>query len=198
MTLLDQEEIDALLVFHANGTLKDDERKRVEAALDRDPALADDLSLLQALRAEMQEEDLPSAGALAQQRLMSAVSRTPQDAAPVAATVEPSRSEWSFARMVAVLAVAALIGQSFFVWRGKDAATYELASSGAVGDLLVAFQPDATEAMIRDTLLSLDLQIVSGPSSLGLYRLSSEDPQAGAEALAALNDVVESVESASE
>lgn len=198
MTLLDQEEIDALLVFHANGTLKPDERQHVETVMARDPALSDDLSLLQALRAEMQEEALPAAGALAQQRLMSAVSRTPQDAAAPLAQTQDTKTQWPFARMVAVLAVAALVGQNFFAWRGNDAPAYELASSGTVGDLLVAFQPSATEEMIRQTLLSLDLQIVSGPSSLGLYRLSSEDPQAGQKALAARNDVIESVENASE
>ncbi len=198
MTLLDQEEIDALLVFHANGTLNAQEREKVETALARDPDLSDDLSLLQALRAEMQEEALPSAGMLAQQRLMAAVKRTSQDVpAPV---VEPQarKTSWPIARMVAVLAVAALVGQSVFVWRGAEAPGYELASSGAVGDLLVAFQPGATEEMIRETLLSLDLQIVSGPSSLGLYRLSSGEEQIGVQALAARNDVFESVENASE
>lgn len=198
MTLLDQEEIDALLVFHANGTLTIDEREKVETALARDPELADDLSLLQALRAEMREEALPSAGGLAQQRLMSAIKRTSQDAAAIPQEVQRIKTQWPFARMVAVLAVAALVGQSLFVWRGSDAPGYELASSGAVGDLLVAFQPNATEEMIRETLLSLDMQIVSGPSSLGLYRLSSGDTDVGVQALAARNDVIESVENASE
>lgn len=198
MTLLDKDEIDALLVFHANGTLTTDEREQVETALARDPELADDLSLLQALRAEMREEALPSAGALAQQRLMAAVKRTSQDAAPIEQEIHQTKTQWPFARMVAVLAVAALVGQSLFVWRGNDAPGYELASSGAVGDLLVAFQPNATEEMIRETLLSLDMQIVSGPSSLGLYRLSSGDTDVGVQALAARNDVIESVENASE
>jgi hypothetical protein len=194
MTLLDKDEIDALLVFHANGTLNRQERDMVDLALARDPELADDLSLLQALRAEMQETPLPSAGALVQQRLMTAVAQTAQDEAPA----PTARSTWSVTRLVAMLAVAAFVAQSVFVWRGTDAPGYELASSGAEGNLLVAFQPDATEAMIRETLLTLDLQIVSGPSSLGLYRLSSADPEAGEAALAAMNDVIESVESATD
>lgn len=198
MTLLDKDEIDALLVFHANGTLKPDEKERVETALSRDPDLSDDLSLLQALRAEMQEEALPSAGMLAQQRLMAAVKQTPQDAPAPASGEQDSARSWPVARLVAVLAVAALIGQSAFFWRGAEAPGYELASSGAVGDLLVAFRPGATEEMIRDTLLSLDLQIVSGPSSLGLYRLNTGAEPVGVQALAARDDVFESVENASE
>lgn len=196
MTLLEKEEIDALLVFHANGTLSSEERLQVETAIARDPDLADDLSLLQALRAEMQEEPLPTAGALAQQRLMSAIVKSPQNSA--AEAVQNTRAPWPVARLVAVLALVALVGQSFYTWRGSEAPGYELASSGARGDLLVAFNPDATEEMIRQTLLDLDLQIVSGPSSLGLYRLSSADPEAGEKALSARNDVIESVENATE
>lgn len=198
MTLLDKDEIDALLVFHANGTLNTQEREMVETALARDADLSDDLSLLQALRAEMQEEALPAAGMLAQQRLMAAVKRTPQDVVAPAVETQDRKTSWPIARMVAVLAVAALVGQSVFLWRGEEAPGYELASSGSVGDLLVAFQPSATEEMIRETLLSLDLQIVSGPSSLGLYRLNSGEEQVGVQALTARNDVFESVENASE
>ena len=199
MTLLEQEEIEALLVFHANGTLSAEDRAKVESAIARDPALADDLSLMQALRAEMQEEPLPSAGELAHQRLMAAVASTPQEQGSSLEQAAPvSGRRWPVAQLVAVLALVALVGQSFFTWRGAEAPGYELASSGVRGDLLVAFRPDATEEMIRETLLDLDLQIVSGPSSLGLYLLSTADLAVDAAAVAARSEVIESVENATE
>lgn len=46
----------------------------------------------------------------------------------------------------------------------------------ADADFTVAFNPDATEAEIRELLLSNGLEIVEGPSVLGLYGLVALDP----------------------
>ncbi len=61
----------------------------------------------------------------------------------------------------------------------------------------VAFNEDATEAEIRDLLLTLDIEIVAGPSALGLYTVvGPEDAEADriAATLSAASGLVESME----
>ena len=76
---------------------------------------------------------------------------------------------------------------------------YTLASAAAPGALVVGFAPDATEERIRSLLVGQDLEIVAGPSALGLYRLDVRDGgdlTAVTAALRAATAIVESVENA--
>src|SRR5690606_33504609 len=77
----------------------------------------------------------------------------------------------------AAVAVAALLGQTFLP-RGAGAPEgggYVLAGAEQPGALVVSFAPDAAEARLRDLLVGADLEIVAGPSALGLYRLDVLD-----------------------
>ena len=40
--------------------------------------------------------------------------------------------------------------------------------------LTVAFQPDATQAEVSNLLIDLELEIVEGPTAIGLYKLVPE------------------------
>ena len=195
MNQMSRDEIEALLVFYANGTLDGDERDAVEAALEGDSTLRADLQHLIDFRAEMQSTALRDPGDLAFKKLMNEVDQTPQNnAADIPSSNSP---KWPVSRWVAVAAVLALAVQTIVFWQSTTTG-YELASGDNRSDVIVAFQPAATENDIRILLLELDLEIVSGPSSLGLYGLSSEQPAFAVDALTANPDVVESAQHAND
>jgi anti-sigma factor RsiW len=187
MTEQERDEISALLVFLANGTLAGDDKARVEAAVAADPGLQAELDTLRAIRATMQDEALPqSPGAFGQARLLRDIARE--------ANATPRTWLWQGA---AAAAVALLVVQTALVWRddGLRLAGGETEIvSGPV--LTVAFSGTATEADIRALLLELDLSIVSGPSAIGLYRLAAKDEAARVAALQRLGAATGIVDSA--
>ncbi|MCA2012989.1 hypothetical protein [Pararhodobacter sp. CCB-MM2] len=199
-----REEMELDLPFLVNGTLSDAERAELEFLLAEDPQLAAERDALAVIRAEMQAEDIGSPGEFGLARLMRDVDRETA-AAPVApaSTVArfPGRNRmW---QAVAAVAVIGLVAQAYFVRPPANVeinvapAGYVMAGAESAGALLVAFRPGATEAQIRDLLLRAELEIVAGPSSLGLYRLDVLDGaalDAAARSLRAADDIVESVE----
>ncbi|WP_425046100.1 hypothetical protein [Primorskyibacter sp. S87] len=193
MTRYSKEELDALLVFYANGSLTGAERTAIEDALEQDPDLRDDLRHLVLLRDEMRDEDPGLANEIAFHRIMQEIDTTPQDA-PTENGEAEKRPRISIARWIAALALIALVTQSVVLWR--NSLGYQLASNDAQTDIIVAFHPSVSEGDIRDLLLELDLQIVSGPSSLGLYGLNADNPSAALAALKAHSAVVESAQDA--
>jgi len=190
--LTDDDEIGALLVFLANGTLAGDEKARVEAAVAVNPRLQAELATLQAIRARMQAEDLPqSPGEFGHARLMRDLA--PELVPNLARASRPSRL-W---QGVAAAAVALFIVQTVLVRTGSDVRLADGGVETRSGPVLtVAFAGTATEAEIRALLLELDLTIVAGPSALGLYRVAARDEAALTIALSRLpaSAVVESAE----
>jgi anti-sigma factor RsiW len=187
MTEPDRDEISALLVFLANGTLTGEGKARVEVAVAADPGLQAELDTLRAIRATMQDEALPqSPGAFGQARLLRDIARE--------ANATPRTWLWQGA---AAAAVALLVVQTALVWRDDGLRLAGGETEVASGPVLtVAFSGTATEADIRALLLELDLSIVSGPSAIGLYRLAAKDEAARAAALQRLGAVPDIVDSA--
>jgi len=188
-----REDLELLLPFHANGTLTPQEQARVEAWLAEDPDAAADAAGLAAIRLGMQAEDVRSPGEFGLARLLRDVRQDQPGAASA-----PPRSTWRqplLWQAVAALAVAALLGQA--LWPGQNAEPrFEMAGADEGPALVVGFSASATEGQIRMLLNALGLEIVSGPSAVGLYRLHSID---GADttqtvpALEAATDIVETV-----
>ena len=202
-----REALELNLAFHVNGTLSPEERAEVEAWLAEDDDARLEAQGLAAIRADMQAEDIRSPGEFGLARLMRDVDR--QQAAPAPAPV--LRRPWVW-QAVAAVALAAFLGQTWVAQQrgaelrygltnGLDAsARFGLASgrdlpatAAAAPVLVVAFAPTATEAQIRDLLLGAGVEIVAGPSALGLYRLAGED-LAAAQAMLEGAGIVESVE----
>ncbi|MAM63007.1 zf-HC2 domain-containing protein [Maritimibacter sp. UBA3975] len=161
-----REDIEALLPFYANGTLSDAERAEVEAALAEDPSLDLELSVLRAMRENLQSEEPGSPGEFGLARLMREVDREARAQPRAPARGIPVR----FWQVAAALALVALVAQSLFLFDSR-APDYRLAGE-ADGQIVVAFDPEATEADIRALLNGLGLEIVGGPSALGLYELA--------------------------
>ncbi|MBF9049725.1 hypothetical protein GTA62_00160 [Roseobacter sp. HKCCD9010] len=171
--------IEELLPFYANGTLDEAERAEVEAALAEDGDLRAELEVLVALRAAMQAEAVQSPGEFGLARLMRDVEGTDQDVIPTASpeNVVPLRRLriWQIA---AALVLAAGLAQTVFVMTAPNQPGFELASGGtARGEaaFVVGFAPGTSEAEMRDLLLTAGVEIISGPSALGLYELTIFD-----------------------
>jgi anti-sigma factor RsiW len=187
-------EIEALLPFYVNGTLRGDERASVEAALDDDARLRDEAAALGHIRQSMRDIDMGhTPGEFGLARLMRDIDR----AAPVrqpAVRRQSALLPWGLAAAAAVALVAVGLGRFGF----EESAPYTQASGGADETFLtLAFQPEASQAQVSDLLLEYGLVIVDGPSAIGLYRV---DPGQGRD-LAALaaelrdrEEVIESVD----
>ena len=184
-------EIEELLPFLANGTLEGDEKARVEAALAKDPELAADFAALQTLRRTVQaDRDFEAPGEAGLARLLSAIEEEPQRV-PVAANINRPIL-WQVAAAV-LLALA--LGQALFL-TGQGRGGFDLAGA-ETPDLTIAVRPEAREGDLRALLLLAGVEIVSGPSSLGLYGLrvlEGADIDAAEALLSRRPELIESVE----
>lgn len=198
------QDIHELLPFRANGTLEGADLAAVDAALAEDADLRADLAALTAIRNTMQAEEVASPGDFGLARLMRDVDAESRVAAPVAANdnvVPLSRLRiWQVAA-AAVLAVGIgfnlpQFGPGSAPMDSAEPAGFTLASGGAAADFTVVFAPDATEAELRALLLEAGLEIVSGPSALGIYGLGLIDAETSDAAFAALtaSAIVEDVQ----
>lgn len=191
-------ELEELLPFFANGTLEGAELAEVETAIAQDADLAWELEHLQLIRADVKDRVVAQTpGEFGLSRLMRDIDA--ETVQPVQKAANTNSRIWQFA---AAAAIAVLAVQTTVMYNTPDAPGYELASGGSgVGHdgpvLTVAFRETATEGEIRALLTSLDLEIVGGPSALGLYTIGALD-EASAESalteLTAANTLVESAE----
>lgn len=199
MTPETRREIEELLPFLANDTLEGDERRMVEEAVAADADLAWELDYLKTLRAEMNSRDVgTSPGEFGLARLMreiDAEKAEPQAEQSDTNVVRPKVWQWA-----AAAAVALLVAQTALVW-GPAGPGMELAGGGGASSdgpvLIVAFSENASESAIRQLLLTQGLEVVGGPSALGLYRVAAENDAAADAAISALkaaSGVVDSVE----
>lgn len=168
-------EIEQLLPFLANGTLEGDEKDAVEAAVAEDPALQSELTALQAIRETLQAEEGFSPGDMGLARLMRAVDD--EQSVPL-----PSNRPyiWQFA---AAMLLAIVVGQALWFAQPDDGVGYELAGQ-AVFEISVV--ETTTEADLRALLLQAGVEIIAGPSALGLYELQPLDGVTETEARAIL------------
>lgn len=198
-----RDEIELELAFLVNGTLSEAEAAEIEAFLAEDAQLVAERDALTAIRAGMQAEETRSPGEFGLARLLRDAGRDGGGPVEIPTNVVPLRSRTWMWQAAAAVAVLALLTQTFL---SRDTGVpasggggYVLAGAAEPGALVVGFAPGATEARIREVLLSADLEIVAGPSALGLYRLDvleGGDLTTAAAALRAAGDIVESVENA--
>lgn len=191
---LDRQHIIELLPFWVNGTLSQDERDMVEAAMAKDPSLRQEAEMLSLVRATMQQQsDVQSPGDLGLARLRRVIEDNPQQV--LEGRSRTRRYILSFSSgLAAALALLAVLGN----FRASED-VYELASSNDdAANIVVSFRPDVTQASMASLLQMHELVIVDGPSAIGLYRLSPLDPDADLEQLAGTlrseTDVFESVD----
>lgn len=178
--------IEELLPAYVNGTLTAADAETVAAALEKDPALAQEQRFLHALRDELQRPDNAAApGDMGWHRLRRGIA---------AERRAPPQQRWRLAVGVAAAAVIAV--QAGLLWRAYSPTEpgYIPLSAEAQGQIQVRFTAAATAAEIERLLSANNLVIVAGPSAAGVYRLRLIRGAAGLdaviEALAARESVI--------
>lgn len=186
--------LEELLPFAVNGTLDEAERAELEAALEGDAELAAEMRFLEGVRDRVRAREVPnSPGEFGLARLKRAIAEEAPSAAPAAANdnVVPLTRRTGFWKAAAVAACTLFAIQTAVVITAPEDVV-RLAGGGPAEPkkgptLTVAFLPTATEADIRALLLEAGVEIVEGPSALGLYRVAPLDADALDAAEAALS-----------
>jgi anti-sigma-K factor RskA len=177
--------LDLLLPWYVNGTLSAEERRQVEAYLERSGRARDEVDLLRALRQQVKDEAVEnSPGELGLQRLKREIKQA--DQAPAGGDRMAGRtisiaSFWRPLAAAACLVVVVQAGVMVGLRTGTiDPGTVGIAS-GTTGlsapVLQVTFAPDATEEQIRELLQSAGASIAEGPTALGIYQLRLLDAE---------------------
>jgi anti-sigma-K factor RskA len=190
----ERQDIEALLPWHAAGTLSRRDAQRVEQALASDQDLA---RQYQTVREELAEtirlnESLGAPSARAMEKLFAAIDAEPAPrrrrsldlsarVAEFLAGFSPRTLAWSAsAAALAIMLQAGIIAAVVIKDRG---AGFEVASGGVAATAggsfaLVRFQPEANAADITRFLETNKLTVVGGPASGGLYRVRVADANA--------------------
>jgi hypothetical protein len=183
-------EIEALLPWHANGTLSLREARRVEAELMRDPALARQYAVIQDERAETihLNESLGAPSSRPMQALFAAIDAEPARSSQVTpsftarivqmfASLSPRTLAYSAAvGAVLVLLQAGVIGTFMVKGEGGNyrTASVQDARTQAGVIVLVRFVPEARMSEISTLLGTYHASIVDGPKA-GLFRVQIGD-----------------------
>jgi hypothetical protein len=179
-----------LLPWHLNGTLDDSERGDVSAHLAECADCRRDLERLEALRKELlhSQDDVPLPAPLFFERVLARTAATGG-----ASTRATSRFSFGwkalppFARLALAAQFLLIVGLAAFLLlrpRGNETTTMSTGGAASGGSrILIGFQPDATEAAIRETLVAIGANIVSGPDPDGLYVVETPLPEGRAESL---------------
>lgn len=207
----ERQELSLLLPWYANGTLEEEDRRRVEAALAEDDALAREFDLVledqAAMIALVSEEEVPvSIG----ERFKAALNAE-QDAAAAPAAPAP-RGESMISRLVGTLfparqqAIAALavvmilLLPALVILSGKTGNEQKGPYQTATGEdetgiettrVLVKFRAGAAWAEIDAFLKENRGQVVKGPSADSLYELQFETNDTLADRIGAANGIFE-------
>lgn len=185
------EEIIELLPWYANQTLKEDERREVEAHVASCRECAKEVESLSAMRkAVIETEDQgPTLPPFALNRALAKIEEYELARAPEVPTKEgarPGQGWWSrwwkptplFARalIAAQVALVLALGTLTIYQYTHPAVIYKTASGGS-GDekgrarIVVRFDEGATEQDIRQAVQAIKGKIVDGPSAQRLYTI---------------------------
>ncbi len=193
--------------FLLNGTLAEGERESLNQAIAAEPALARELELQRRIRdAVNQSAATPARSSLPQflNRLAAEsqreVNQSSGNVASLKRNVTPLSVErghqrgWKIA--FALAASLAVIQAAMLAPLVKQtSATMEPlsgASVAAAANLQLTFKPEATEKQIRELLRANGIEIVAGPSALGVYQARAVDATKAAAALLSQPSIVDS------
>lgn len=182
----DRDAIDALLPWHATGTLSRREAAEVEKAIDADPEIARRFGLVCEELAETihLNESLGAPSARVMEKLFAAIdaeggpARRPSTAGfatritALFAAFSPRSMAWALAAAALVILLqAGIIGGVLLHERGTQLASVAEGTPTATGSYaLVRFAPQASASDITAFLDSHKLAIIDGPRG-GMYRV---------------------------
>lgn len=172
-----------LLPWYANGTLEDGERRTVESHLAACSRCREELSACRGLGELLQQvpEVAPAPHPAHLARILEKIGdheraawQSPLESLRNLLTATPRPVRWALAaQLVLVLGLAGL-DLARRPAQQPAAASYRTLSDapavpGPSSRLRLVFAPGTTEQEIRDLLLGIRGQMISGPSSLGVY-----------------------------
>lgn len=195
--------------FLLNGTLSADEQSALKAAIAADPVLARELELHKRIReAVNQSAAVPVRSSLPQflNRLAAEsqreVLRGTDNVATLERKVTPlsqelrSRRGWkvAFALAASLVVIQAAMLAPLLKQTSPTLEPLSGASNApAAANLQLTFKPEATEKQIRELLRANGIEIVAGPSALGVYSARAQDANTAVKAIATNSAVIESV-----
>jgi len=192
------EDIEALLPWHAAGTLNARDARRVEDALARDPALAKQYAVIQDEYTEtiLLNESLGAPSARAMQKLFAAIDAEPARSPPLAQSLSSrivgffgslsprTLAYGSAAAVVALLLQAGVIGAvlvnnqqggvTYQTASHQDAASATASARAAGTSALVRFAPEARASDITQFLITYGATVTGGPQA-GMFRIKLGD-----------------------
>ena len=188
-----RDEIEALLPWHAAGTLNRREAQQVEDALASDPELARRYELV---REELGEtihlnETLGAPSARAMDKLFAKIDAEPARKPAFSFNLGARLTEWfaslsprtlALSASVAVLAILLQAGiLADVVLQGRSGAEYGTASAPTNVQLndgafvMIRFRPQASAADVTQFLVANQLALAGGPSANGFFRVRVAD-----------------------
>jgi hypothetical protein len=194
--------------FLLNGTLSASDRDALRAAIAAEPALGRELELQRRIReAVNQSAAVPLRSSLPQfmNRLAAESQRDVNTAngnvTSLQRKVLPMSAErrhrhgWkiAFALAASLAIIQATMLAPLLKQTGGELEPLSGPKTTAIvtPNLQITFKPDATERQIRELLRAQGVELVSGPSALGVYQARAADPAKAAAALAAQSGVVD-------
>lgn len=160
-------EAEELLPWYVNGTLSEEEAAMVRRYVQDNEQAAVDIEVLRRVRDAVKSEQYGAPGELGLRRLKAAIR---EDTGRAAGGRAPGRW-WRPALAAAVALIVVQAGLLVDAWRGGD--VYQPAGVGTERAVIqLRFEPGATEEAIRGLLNELEVEIVAGPSSVGVYRVA--------------------------
>jgi anti-sigma-K factor RskA len=164
-------ELEMMLPEYVNGSLSTENIKRIEQAMQHDMDIKSEIAFLQQLRQIVKNEEVESPEEWGWARLKRSLPKENELEAPVAKT-----SSWW--RPLAVAASFAFVLQTSYMLFNEnklDDGYVPLSTSELENTIQIVFDKNINESQIRDLLNSIDASIVSGPSAVGVYRITAKD-----------------------
>lgn len=189
------DEKQTLITDYVRGQCSAEDAARLEEAARTHAALASDIEFTKKLAETVKDSPRPPAPTeLGWARLSKAIDRDGRQTAPERA--------WVYWRYAAMFLGAIAIGQTALLVVNQTNTTepaYRTASASMDQHVLkVTFTQNAPEAEIRALFLSVNGDIVAGPSAMGVYAISFPDAKSKSDALAAFETSRTLIETVSE
>jgi hypothetical protein len=189
-----QKDVSALLPWHVNGTLDGAARRKVDEATASSPALLAEAAWLKSVRNHIQNDDrdalpAPDAGL---DKLMARIAG--EQSGKVVSLQRPATGLAKWYKPALAIAASVIIAQGVVLEMMTHHGATLTTASGEKATLQITFKPNATEAQIRETLASINGEIVGGPGALGIYKIDirNGDEQAVLTKLQQQKNIVES------